>query len=182
VQWCGLVYCSALHLLNEYDAKSPWRKIAKGITIAGLQMSWPVTDKKRQGLLPDIFNLQQQISDGPAINPGTVQAHVPELYEKGKLYDMKKLRNRGWFIHAPCLISDIREDRESVTLTVDGWDGKPFYVLISGIDKEPKDVNVRKVVQESSQAPPFKSTKKKFYSEHNYLIISLEGKSQIRIR
>ncbi|MHC4890329.1 MAG: hypothetical protein ACYTEO_12810 [Planctomycetota bacterium] len=51
VQWCGLVYCSALHLLSEYDAKGPWEKIAKGITTAGLQMSWPLTDEKRQGLL-----------------------------------------------------------------------------------------------------------------------------------
>ncbi|HUS74226.1 MAG TPA: hypothetical protein VMY06_14290, partial [Sedimentisphaerales bacterium] len=182
VQWCGLVYCSALHLLSDYDAEGPWQQIAKGITTAGLQMSWPVTDKKRQGLLPDIFELQQQISAGPAINPGTVQAHVPELYEKGKIYDMKKLPNRGWFIHAPCFISDIREDNSAVTLTVDGWRNKTYYVLISGIEKEPKDVGVRKVFQISTEPPPFKPAKKEFYSERGYLIITLKGKSQIRIR
>lgn len=183
VQWCGLVYSSALHLLSEYDPKSSWQKIAKGITIAGLQMSWPMTDKKRQGLLPDIFELQQQISAGPAINPGTVQAHVPELYERGKLYDMKKLRNRGWFIHAPCAIGDIREDKMTVTFTVDGWGGKPYYVLISGIDKEPKDISVREAQElSSSKSFSFKSAEKEYYSEYNYLIIALEGKSQIRIR
>jgi hypothetical protein len=182
VQWCGLVYSSALHLLSEYDAESSWQKIAKGITIAGLQMSWPVTDEKRQGLLPDIFNLQQQISDGPAINPGTVQAHVPELYEKGKLYDMKKLRNRSWFLHAPCAISDIRENSSEVTFTIEGWDGKPYYVLISGIDKEPKDVEVCKIVQEPGQTPPFKPAVRQFHNEHGCLIITVEGKSQIRIR
>ncbi|MHC4736805.1 MAG: hypothetical protein ACYTDW_20495, partial [Planctomycetota bacterium] len=143
VQWCGLVYCSALHMLSDYDPKGPWQQIARGITTAGLQISWPVTDQKRQGLLPDIFELQQQISAGPAINPGTVQAHVPELYERGKLYDMKKLRSRGWFIHAPCAISDIQEDKRSVTFTMDGWGDKPYYVLISSIDKEPKDISVR---------------------------------------
>ncbi|MHC4728361.1 MAG: hypothetical protein ACYS17_14165, partial [Planctomycetota bacterium] len=76
VQWCGLVYCSALQMLSEYDKKGPWEKIAKGITATGLQMSWPVTDKERQGLLPDFFYLESQIADGPAINPGTVQAHI----------------------------------------------------------------------------------------------------------
>jgi len=182
VQWCGLVYGSALHLLSEYDPKSSWQKIAKGITIAGLQMSWPVTDKKRQGLLPDIFNLQEQVSAGPAINPGTVQAHVPELYEKGKLYDMKKLRSRGWFIHAPCLISDLREDKSTVTITVDGWDTKQYFVLVSGIEKEPGEVSVRDIYQQVSQAPDFKPAVKEFHGEHNCLIITLKGKSQIRIR
>ena len=182
VQWCGLVYGSALHLLSEYDPKSSWQKIAKGITITGLQMTWPITDEKRQGLLPDIFELQQQISAGPAINPGTVQAHVPELYERGKIYDLKKLRNRGWFVHAPCVISDIREDKRSVTFTVDGWGGKPYYVLVSGVDKEPKDISVREVRGLSSKPLPFKSAGKEFHSEYNCLVITLEEKSEVRIR
>ncbi len=182
VQWCGLVYCSALHLLSEYDAKGPWERIARGITTAGLQMSWPLTDKKRVGLLPDFFDLQQQIGAGPAINPGTVQAHLAELYGKGKIYDVKKLRNRGWFVHAPCVINDIREGRRAVILTADGWGDKPYFVLISGIEKEPSEVGVRKVFQESTEPPPFKPARKEFYSEHNYLVISLGGKSEIRIR
>ena len=182
VQWCGLVYCSALHLLSDYDPKGPWQKIARGITTAGMQMSWPVTDEKRQGLLPDIFELQQQISAGPAINPGTVQAHVPELYGKGKIYDMKKLRNRGWFIHAPCAISDLREDKRSVTFTVGGWGGKQYFVLISGIEKEPSEVSLSEMFRQASQASPFKPAIKEFHGEHNCLIITLKGKSQIRIR
>lgn len=182
VQWCGLVYGSALHLLSEYDAKSSWQKIAKGITTAGLQMSWPVTDKERQGLLPDSFDLNQQMGAGPAINPGTVQAHVPELYEQGKLYDIKKLRNRGWFIHAPCVISDIREDKTSVTFTVDGWGGKQYFLLVSGIEKEPGEVEAREIYQESGQAAAFKPAVKEFHSERNCLIITLKRKTEIRIR
>ncbi|MHC4570441.1 MAG: hypothetical protein ACYTE3_32425, partial [Planctomycetota bacterium] len=99
VQWCGLVYASALHLLSECDPEGPWEKIAKGITVTGLQMTWPRTDVERQGLLPDFFDLRGQISQGPAINPGTVQAHLAELYGKGKIYDVKRLARRGWFIH-----------------------------------------------------------------------------------
>ncbi|MHC4520845.1 MAG: hypothetical protein ACYTAS_19820, partial [Planctomycetota bacterium] len=87
VQWCGLVYASGLHALSQHDPAGPWDQIAEGITAAGLQMTWPATDAKRQGLLPDFFHLRAQVSDGPAINPGTVQAHVPELFDEGRLYD-----------------------------------------------------------------------------------------------
>ncbi|NLH16123.1 MAG: hypothetical protein GX455_06060, partial [Phycisphaerae bacterium] len=78
VQWCGLVYGSALYQLAGVDPAGPWLKLAQGITIAGLQESWPTTDTDRQGLLPDFFLLNDQVSDGPAINPGTVGAHLPD--------------------------------------------------------------------------------------------------------
>jgi hypothetical protein len=147
-----------------------------------LQMSWPVTDKERQGLLPDSFDLRQQVGAGPAINPGTVQAHVPELYEQGKIYDIKKLRNRGWFIHAPCTISDIREDKSEVAFTLDGWGDKQCFVLVSGIEKEPREVDSCEIYQESGQAAAFKSAVKEFHGEHNCLVITLDRKTQIRIR
>ncbi len=181
VQWCGLVYCSALHLLSECDTKGPWEKIAKGITTAGLQMSWPVTDKERQGLLPDFFDLKAQIGAGPAINPGTVQAHLSELYGKGKIYDVKKLSNRGWFINAPCVISEIREGADSVTLIAGGWGDKPYYVLVSGVEKEPREVQIRRIVPESTGPSVFKSAETEFQSAYGYLVIKLRGKSDIRI-
>jgi len=182
VQWCGLVYCSALHLLSVCDTKGPWEKIAKGITTAGLQMSWPVTDKERRGLLPDFFDLKAQIGAGPAINPGTVQAHIAELYDKGKIYDVKKLANSGWFIHAPCAISDVREDKETVVFAVDGWGDKQYYVLVSGIEREPRDVLARGVVQESAEASAFEFADKEFHAEYGSLIIRLQGKSEIWVR
>jgi hypothetical protein len=182
VQWCGLVYCSALQMLSEFDTKGPWEKIAKGITSAGLQMSWPVTDKERQGLLPDFFDLKAQIGAGPAINPGTVQAHIAELYDKGKIYDVKKLANIGWFIHAPCTISDVQEDRKTVAFVADGWGDKQYYVLVSGIKREPRDVLARGVVQESAGPSAFESAEKEFHAEYGSLVIRLQGKSEIRIR
>ncbi len=109
VQWCGLVYGSALHLLSQYDTEGPWATLAKGITAAGLQMTWPAADAKRQGLLPDYFLLRPQISEGPAINPGTVQTHMPEFFDKGSLYDVRRLEKTGWFLHAPCAIRDLKE-------------------------------------------------------------------------
>ena len=105
VQWCGLVYSSALHMLSEYDREGPWKQIADGITTAGLQMTWRETDDKRPGLLPDYFDLRGQVGAGPAINPGTVQAHLPELYGIGKMYDVRRVPGRKCFIHAPCKIA-----------------------------------------------------------------------------
>ena len=168
-------------MLSECDKKGPWGEIAKGITATGLQMSWPVTDRERQGLLPDFFDLEGQTGAGPAINPGTAQAHIGELYDKGKIYDMKKVRGPDWFIHAPCAISDVREDNKSVMFRADGWDEKQYYVLVSGIKRQPKDVLVRKVVRESTQPSAFESAEKEFHSKYGNLVIKLRGKSEIRI-
>lgn len=136
VQWCGLVYASALHLLIQYDPEGPWSQIAKGITASGLQMTWPLEDTDRIGLLPDFIQLKSQNRDGPAINPGTTQAHVPELFGVGKIYDVKRLSIHDCFIHAPCTIRDVVENNDSGVFTVEGWgiapDSKPYSVLISG--------------------------------------------------
>jgi hypothetical protein len=177
VQWCGLVYCSALHMLSEYDKEGPWEQIAKGITATGLQMSWPVTDKDRQGLLPDFFFLKEQISDGPAINPGTVQAHMSELYDKGKIYDIKKVPVHDWFIHAPCKISDVRRQKKSVLFKTDGWGEKTYFVLVSGIRQKPSDVLMRSVVKPSD----FRPVEREFHDEFVNLIIKLKGKTEVRI-
>jgi hypothetical protein len=182
VQWCGLAYASALHLLAQYDSKGPWEKIAKGITATGLQMTWPLADKNRQGLLPDFFDLKAQVAAGPAINPGTAQAHLSELYGKGKLYDVKKLTDRGWFIHAPCAIVDIHQARDSVTFIADGWGDKPYYVLISGVAEEPSEVLARRVPHGSSGSSPFTPAEMEFNIDHKRLIISLQGRSEIRIK
>lgn len=140
VQWCGLVYGSALYQLAGVDPRGPWQRLAQGITIAGLQESWPTTDADRQGLLPDFFLLADQVSDGPAINPGTVGAHLPEAYGQGKLYDVRRLKGKSWFVHAPCEITSIVEQGSIVRVQVAGWKNTPVNVLISGIDKQPKQI------------------------------------------
>lgn len=182
VQWCGLVYGSALYLLSKYDPQGPWARIARGITIAGLQMSWPRSDRERQGLLPDFFDLRAQIAAGPAINPGTVQAHLGELYAKGKVYDVTRLPNRGWFIHAPCTISDVRETPNRVTFTVDGWGQKKYYVLICGIEKEPSEISVRKAFGDADKPAALDFVQKQFYEEQQILVIALEGRTEVQIQ
>ena len=136
VQWCGLVYASALHRLSGYDADGPWRQIGRGITAGGLQMTWPLENADRQGLLPDYFLLEAQYRDGPAINPGTTQAHLAELFEAGTVYDIARLPASGAFIHAPCEISELSEADDVVSFVVDGWavrpEGRAYCVMISG--------------------------------------------------
>ncbi len=179
VQWCGLVYCSALHDLAAHDPEGPWEKIAKGITAAGLQMTWPTTDSQRQGLLPDFFFLVEQAMDGPAINPGTVGAHLPELYDAGTMYDLKKLPKRRWLIHAPCTISDIRENAKEATLAVDGWGKKTFYVLISRITNKPAQISVR---PQGSPNAPYAAADVQYHTPGAYAVIKLKGASQIRLK
>ncbi len=110
-----------------------------------------------------------------------MQAHIAELYDKGKIYDVKKLSERGWFIHAPCAISDVREDNKSVMFKADGWGDKQYFVLVSGINQRPRDVMVRKVIQESVNSSDFQSAEKEFHSDYGNLVIKLQGKSEIRI-
>lgn len=132
VQWCGLVYASALYELAEYDddQSAPWERIAKGITLTGLQMSYPREDTKRAGLLPDSYNLKTQWRNGPDINPGTVQAHLVESLGTGKLYDFKKDDDKGWFVHAPCRLSKIIKGE----FTAYGFGDRPYSILISHIE------------------------------------------------
>lgn len=182
VQWCGLVYGSALHLLSQYDKEGPWETIAKGITATGLQMTWPAGDRQRQGLLPDVFDLKAQLRDGPAINPGTVGAHVPELFGKGTLYDVKRLPKTGWFLHAPCAIRDLRETDNSITFLADGWDNKQFYILLSGVQQKPATVTIRPLAQATAGQIAADETHVDFQPQQHLLTIALDGPSEVQLR
>ena len=183
VQWCGLVYSSALHLLSQYDKDGPWETIAKGITATGLQMTWPVSDTKRQGLLPDVFQLRPQLKDGPAINPGTVQAHVPELFGEGRLYDMRKLATKGLFIHAPCAIRNLHETKETLTFTVDGWGRNPYYVLLAGVDQKPAAVTTTRTISGPvSKRPAVDQAQAHFNTGQRLLAITLDQPCEIHVR
>jgi hypothetical protein len=183
VQWCGLVYASALHLLSQYDKEGPWATIAKGITATGLQMTWPVGDAKRQGLLPDVFELRPQLRSGPAINPGTIEAHVPELFDAGRLYDVKKVGTKGWFIHAPCAIRNLHETRDSITFTLDGWGKNPYYVLLDGIDRKPAAVTTTQITPVVVAIRPVpREAQAGFDPSRRTLVITLTRPCEIQVR
>ncbi|MEA2068695.1 MAG: hypothetical protein U9P12_05800, partial [Verrucomicrobiota bacterium] len=103
VQWCGLVYRSALHDFAKLDLANAgfWNQLACGITRSGLQQTFPLDNEKNQGLLPDYFHLKAQKSDGPAISPGTVQAGLAEAYGATPIYAARRLGDSGMVVHAP---------------------------------------------------------------------------------
>jgi hypothetical protein len=184
VQWCGLVYASALHLLSRYDPDGPWAQVARGITLTGLQMSWPATDAARQGLLPDFYHLRGQVSDGPAINPGTVEAHLPEAFGGGRMYDLRRIAGLGWLIHAPCSILDVSQSADCVTLSVAGWGARsgdrPYHVLISGISAKPGAVE--RCGLSGPEPDRFEPAPFDFNASLGLLIIEAAGPTRIRIR
>ena len=142
-------------------------------------MTWPTTDTERQGLLPDFFHFVAQISDGPAINPGTVQAHIPELFAVGKNYDLKRIPAKKWFVHAPCKISQVEETEDLIKLRVDGRINKQYQVLISGVQKEPARVEFANAYTEALR---FRPAKTEFHPDINALIVTLNAPAEIRIR
>ncbi len=183
VQWCGLVYASALHLLADHDPTGPWRKLARGITLTGLQMTWSEDDEERQGLLPDYFHLRAQVSDGPAINPGTVGAHVLEAFAEGALYDIQRTRVGPWFIHAPGKISMLQDDSEQVSFKVqrvlkDRSLKNRHHVLVSGLAAEPSRIEV----QIPSNGHWMKlDTAHYHYDPVGFAVLPLQGSAVVRI-
>ena len=142
VQWCGLVYRSALEELARVDEtqRSTWQTLARGITVAGLQMCFPIGDaQQRGGLMPDYFLLKQQVSDGPAINPGTVQTHLAEAYGKTPMCTVTRLSN-GSLVHVP---GDVRQEPSSdgtLKLAVTAWPEDEYRVLITRLGRAPSAV------------------------------------------
>ncbi|MFA6449648.1 MAG: hypothetical protein WCX65_09275, partial [bacterium] len=143
VQWCGLVYGSALHELAVYDPDGPWLRIAKGITATGLQMSYPVSNRTRVGLLPDSYSLKSQTRNGPDINPGTVESRTAELYGAGTLYAYRRLPRRGWHISAPCGIRAIADTPKEARFIVNGFGNRAYSVIVSHLDKKPARIETR---------------------------------------
>jgi hypothetical protein len=142
VQWCGLVYRSALEELARIDdaQRGTWQTLARGITITGLQMCFPIGDaQQRGGLLPDFYLLKPQISDGPAINPGTLQAHLAEAYGKTPMYSVTRLSS-GALVHVPGEVRQEKSAEGALKLAVTTWPESACKVLITRVGKAPERV------------------------------------------
>lgn len=136
VQWCGLVYGDALYRLARYDPGGPWKKIADGIAVSGIQQSFPSSDKDLQGLLPDSFNLKPQTRNGVAINPGTVEANAVRYYGGPPLYDLVTLGARRVVVRAPGSIHVMADGTRMARFRVKGFTPGPYYVALSGLGRQ----------------------------------------------
>ncbi|HZN69994.1 MAG TPA: hypothetical protein VFB66_32265, partial [Tepidisphaeraceae bacterium] len=138
VQWCGLAYADALYRLIRHDPSGPWKQLADGITLCGIQQSWPASDSERQGLLPDFYHLRFQLRDGPAINPATLQSCAQRLFGGPPVYDAYHFRASGVWVHAPGGIVEPAEQDGRIQFRCDGWPGGPYHILISGLERRPE--------------------------------------------
>ena len=173
VQWCGLVYRNELlHYLDELpnrEKRQFWQQLADGITIAGLQMTHPLSDSKLQGLLPDFFILAQQQGNGPAINPGTVQHGLPQAFGKTPIFSTKAVVP-GVIVHALGDISNWRGADGRCELDLALWPEGPSEVVISGLSKEP-------AILRWQNAP----VTGQWSETHRTLIVSIAGKGRLTI-
>ncbi|MHB1463441.1 MAG: hypothetical protein ACYC1M_19310 [Armatimonadota bacterium] len=102
VQWCGMVYADAIRRLQRFDPTGPWEMLWKGITISGIQQSFPTgPDATLQATLPDSVNLRAQTRNGVAINPGTVMSCATNYYLGIPAYDYRIYRSLGLMVHLP---------------------------------------------------------------------------------
>lgn len=173
VQWCGLVYADALYRLSKHDSAGPWEQIADGITASGLQQSWPVSDRERQGLLPDFYHLRAQISDGPAINPGTLQANAVRLFGGPPVYDFCRSPRHGLLVHAPGALELIEETKDAVRLRVIGWPREPYHVLVAGIGERPRV---------TLNGQPAVAGDVEYYGDSKRLVLNVNGTASVEIR
>ena len=137
VQWCGLVYADALYRLIRDDPKGPWKQLADGITLSGIQQSWPSENRDQQGLLPDSFVLRPQKRNGPAINPATLEACAAHLFNY-PAYDFWSFRKNSLRVHAPGEIKRAKEGAGRVSFEVETWVKAPCYVLVNGLAQKPQ--------------------------------------------
>jgi hypothetical protein len=136
VQWCGLVYADALYRLNKHDRSGPWKQLADGITLSGIQQTFPAGSGNRQGLLPDSYVLRAGLRMDPAINPGTVQGPAMRYFGR-PIYELAAFRQSGLLTHAPGQLSEMREEPNRVSFKVSGAIKPEYRVLISGCRAQP---------------------------------------------
>ncbi|MFM8414103.1 MAG: hypothetical protein ACKOCX_05200 [Planctomycetota bacterium] len=140
VQWCGLVFRSALEDLARVDAVDgeTWRRIARGITRVGAQMTFAQGDARRRGgLLPDYFLLDSQEGDGPAINPGTLQAHLGEAYGARPHSTVTRLA-AGQLVHAVGEMDVLEDGAARTVLRLTPWTDRAARLLVTRVAAPPR--------------------------------------------
>ncbi len=171
VQWCGAVYRNALYEyiddLDNAERKAFWKRIADGITLAGLQFSYQERDNDSPdmfGLLPDAYFLKSRGKGAPSINPGTIMNTMPEAYGETPIGYVRAVGN-GVFVHA---LGEIKPNgAKSISLNL--WPAKPTEVLVSGIQDEPVTVT-----WQGKEIPVV------WNEEHKAMIATLQGKGQLK--
>ncbi len=177
VQWCGLVYADALQHLNRYDESGPWNKIAAGIVLSGIQQTYP--NGPHEGLLPDSFNLLGQSRNPADINPGTLQVPAMRLLGGRVCYDVRKIVESGWTIHAPAEIVLGEASKTRVAFSLQTRASDPYSILVHGLKAQPK-VEVRRPGQ-GDLAIQACALDERFDLATGTLILKLAGRCEVTL-
>lgn len=131
VQWCGLVYASALWNLARVDTAGTafWRRLATGITASGMRQTHPADDQTAVGLLPDSWDLENQSRYPVPINPGTVQENLAEAIGR-PYYSLVRLAD-GSLLHFPGAADEAATD--STLCHVEGWPETAFHAVVTRV-------------------------------------------------
>jgi hypothetical protein len=173
VQWCGLVYADALYRLFQEDPKGPWKRVADGITLSGLQQAWPDTDPQSAGLLPDSFVLRTQKQNGPAINPATLEACAANYFGQIPPYQFRCSRTNNLVVHAPGRIQFTSDVEGRVSFQVESWVKDNYFVLINGLSRKPKlKINGNETAENRAAD---------FVESQGLLILKLRGPSLVEL-
>ncbi len=173
VQWCGLVYADALYRLAPFDPAGPWVQIANGIALSGIQQTYPTTDARYRGLLPDSFNLRSQTRNLAAINPATTLASAIRALGLPALYEFRAFREFGARIHVAGAISGVVERHDSLSFSVSGWSSRPHWLLVNGLTRAPiVRINGRDVSLSSPH---------QFQPAEGRLILRIEGETRVEL-
>jgi hypothetical protein len=173
VQWCGLVYAEALHRFAQHDPSGPWKHLADGIRLSGVQQTYPATDANYLGLLPDSFNLRPQTRNAANINAGTVLAPAVHAYAQPLVYEFRSFRRYGLLVHAPGELRDIVEHKDGVKFTLATWAPGGGYLLVNGVAKKPR---VELDGKEIELAPPHL-----YQATEGRLVLQVQGTPTVEI-
>lgn len=145
VQWCGLVYAAALQDLARVDVPlgDTWRELGRGITRAGLLMTFPADDPAgRGGLLPDYWLFRSGRGDGPAINPGTLQATLAEAFDGVPLVTATRLPGTaghgGHVVHVAGRVESTTVSDGAAAIDLVAW--QESLVLVTRVARPPARV------------------------------------------
>jgi hypothetical protein len=172
VQWCGAVYADALFDLARHDPGGPWTQIASGITLSGLQQSYPLEHPHR-GLLPDSFNLGTQSRNPSDINPGTLEPLALRVLTGRPSYELRALRASGLWVHAPGALEQVSDTPGRASFTVAGWSERPYSVVVHGLRSAPRLMIDGKA---AAVQPPHQ-----FLPDPGSLILQLQGTAAVAI-
>lgn len=179
VQWCGLVYADALYQLAPRDPAGPWKQLADGIVLSGIQQTFGVGGD-RQGMLPDSFDLRAQHRNDPAINPGTVQANAFRALGQAPYYSFASARKYGALLHAPGSLADVVETEKALSFAVKPAITGPYRLLVARLPDGRTDAKKRSTVELNGVTAPDLAIQ--YDAAEGWLILTLDGPTNVRLR